>query len=329
MIVSHTPDQAESTPALSVANLSKAYSTRLVRRVSRVGVLDLSFQVERGEVFGYLGPNGSGKTTTLKILVGLLRPDAGNITILGHSHEAPEWRYRVGFLPEHPYFYDYLTPVEYLDFVGRLFGMPAARRRDRAAELLDRLGLARARNVSVRRFSKGMVQRLGLAQALLNDPELVFLDEPMSGLDPLGRHLVRDLILSLKRAGKTVFFSTHILSDAESLCDRVALLRAGRLLNVGRLDQILSMEIGHFEVLATRLAEPAIDQIGRGGRRVERLAERVRIEAEESSLHEVLREVDAAGGRILSVQPVRQSLEDFFLKEMASGVGESGWATGE
>jgi len=321
--------QAELGPALSVANLSKFYSTGLVRRTRRVGVADLSFQVERGEVFGYLGPNGSGKTTTLKILVGLLRPDAGLIEILGHPHDSPAWRYRTGFLPEHPYFYDYLTPLEYLDFVGRLFGMSRTARRERGSELLERLGLVRARHVALRRFSKGMVQRLGLAQALLNDPELVFLDEPMSGLDPLGRHLVRDLILSLKRAGKTVFFSTHILSDAESLCDRVALLRAGRLLNVGRLDQILSMEIAHFEVLATGLEESAADRIGSGTRRMERLAERVRVEVEESGLREVLREVDAAGGRILSVQPVRQSLEDFFLKEMTSGEGESGWATGE
>jgi ABC-2 type transport system ATP-binding protein len=319
----------ESRPALAVDNLSKSYSIGLFRRTRRVGVAGLSFAVERGEVFGYLGPNGSGKTTTLKILVGLLRPDAGRIAILGHSHDSPAWRYRTGFLPEHPYFYDYLTPLEYLDFVGRLFGMSAIERRERAEALLERLGLARARHVAVRRFSKGMVQRLGLAQALLNDPDLVFLDEPMSGLDPLGRHLVRDLILSLKRAGKTVFFSTHILSDAESLCDRVALLRAGRLLSVGRLDQILSMEIAHFEVLATGITGPAADRIGSETRRIERLAERVRIEVEESGLHDVLREVDGAGGRILSVQPIRQSLEKLFLKEMAAGEGESGWATGE
>jgi ABC-2 type transport system ATP-binding protein len=321
--------QAESEPALAVDSLTKSYSIGLFRRTRRVGVADLSLRVERGEVFGYLGPNGSGKTTTLKILVGLLQPDLGRIAILGHSHDSPAWRYRTGFLPEHPYFYDYLTPLEYLDFAGRLFGMSVTARRERASGLLEQLGLIRARNVAVRRFSKGMVQRLGLAQALLNDPDLVFLDEPMSGLDPLGRHLVRDLILSLKRAGRTVFFSTHILSDAESLCDRVALLRAGRLLSVGRLDQILRMEIAHFEVLATGIAGLAEDRIGGGPRRIERLAERVRIEVEESSLHEVLREVDAAGGRILSVQPVRQSLEDLFLKEMASGEGESGWTTGE
>jgi ABC-2 type transport system ATP-binding protein len=315
--------------ALSVTDVSKYYVSGIVRRTRRVGVADLSFRVERGEVFGYLGPNGSGKTTTLKILVGLLRPDSGRIAILGHSHEEAAWRYRTGFLPEHPYFYDYLTPLEYLDFVGRLLGMSGTARRERSAELLDRLGLVRARHVALRRFSKGMVQRLGLAQALLNDPELVFLDEPMSGLDPLGRHLVRDLILSLKRAGKTVFFSTHILSDAESLCDRVALLRAGRLVNVGRLDQILSMDIAHFEVLATGIDEPASHKLVGDTRRIERLAERVRIEVEEGDLSAVLRDVEAAGGRILSVQPVRQSLEDFFLKEMVSTEGESGWTTGE
>ena len=305
---------AELGPALSVANLSKAYSTRLVRRVSRVGVLDLSFQVERGEVFGYLGPNGSGKTTTLKILVGLLWPDAGSITILGHSHEVPEWRYQVGFLPEHPYFYDYLTPIEYLDFVGRLFGMPAARRRERAGELLERLGLDRARNVSVRRFSKGMVQRLGLAQALLNDPELVFLDEPMSGLDPMGRREVRDLIQQMRSEGKTVFFSTHILSDAEALCDRVGVIHQGELRGVGAVAELTSGKQGKVEIIFCAPRVPAgLTSLGAEARVSGAMVNAVLPEEQQDAALEVLRRERL---KLISLTPVRSSLEEYYIQKL-------------
>ena len=203
-------------PVLEIQDLSKSYRVGHLRPRRQPAVQGLSLSVERGEIFGFLGPNGSGKTTTLKVLIGLVRPDSGRIQILGHPHEARAWRYAVGYLPEQPYLYDYLTPLEYLDYVGRLFGLAPAVRRDRARMLLEKVGLARAATLPLRRFSKGMTQRVGLAQALMNDPELVLLDEPMSGLDPLGRRLVRDIILDLRERGKTVFFSTHILSDAES-----------------------------------------------------------------------------------------------------------------
>src|SRR6266568_999135 len=229
--------------ALETSGLSKSYPAGLFHRARRNALDEVSLSVPRGEVFGYLGPNGSGKTTTLKLLLGLLRPDRGSARVLGMPHTDRAWRYRAGYLPENPYLYDYLTPAEYLDYAGRLFGMPASERRERSRQVLQRVGLAESARVPMRRFSKGMLQRAGLAQALLNDPELVFLDEPMSGLDPIGRHMVKEVILDLRSRGRTVFFSTHILADAESLCDRVALLRDGRLVTIGRLDEILRIDI--------------------------------------------------------------------------------------
>jgi ABC-2 type transport system ATP-binding protein len=271
--------------------------------------------VERGEVFGYLGPNGSGKTTTLKILMGLVFPDEGEAQVLGCGLSDRSWRYRVGYLPEHPYLYDYLTPREYLDYAGRLFGMPPEKRRERADELLEQVGLTHARDLALRRFSKGMVQRAGVAQALMNDPELVFLDEPMSGLDPVGRRLVRDLILDMKARGKTVFFSTHILSDAETLCDRVAVLRAGELVEVGRLDDILRIDVEYLEVLVVGLPPAAAERLPhvRGRHSV---GGRWRLEVAEQGLGATVQAIEQAGGRVLSVQPIRQSLEEHFLREI-------------
>src|SRR5688572_2530194 len=188
--------------ALEVRGLAKTYRVGFLGRKHHPALRGLDLTVERGEILGYLGPNGSGKTTTLKILMGLVFPDAGSVTVLGSPFQDRAWRHRVGYLPEQPYFYDYLSAHEYLDYAGRLFGMAAAARRDRARELLDRVGLRRSADVPLRRMSKGMMQRVGIAQALINDPDLVFLDEPMSGLDPIGRRLMRDIILGLKTEGK-------------------------------------------------------------------------------------------------------------------------------
>jgi ABC-2 type transport system ATP-binding protein len=301
--------------ALRIRGLSKSYLVGHLRRKPRPALVDLDLDVERGEVFGFLGPNGSGKTTTLKLLMGLVFPDKGEASILGHRLDDRRWRYQVGYLPEHPYLYDYLTPREYLDYVGRLLGMPAERRRERAGVLLEQVGLGHARDLAMRRFSKGMVQRAGLAQALMNDPEMVFLDEPMSGLDPVGRRLVRDLILEMKARGKTVFFSTHILSDAETLCDRVGVLRGGVLLEAGRLDDILRLDVAHLEVLAGGLspeAAAAVPQV----RARHAVGERWRLEVAEEGLAEAIQAVTGAGGRILSVLPIRQSLEEHFMREM-------------
>ena len=303
-------------PALDVRGLVKTYRTGLFRKRSRAALKGLDLKMERGEILGYLGPNGSGKTTTLKILMGLVFPDAGTATILGFRVGDSRWKRRVGYLPEQPYFYDYLTAREYLDYAGRLFGMAALARRERAAHLLELVGLRRSEGIPLRRFSKGMIQRVGIAQALINDPELVILDEPMSGLDPIGRRLVRDIILELKAQGKAVLFSTHILSDAEALCDRVAFLRGGELMRVGDLAGILGSDVAHMEILVAGLGRQAVERLAPALRASHAVGERWRLEAGEESLGAVIKGVEEAGGRILSMQPVRQSLEDYFIKEM-------------
>jgi ABC-2 type transport system ATP-binding protein len=314
-------------PPILTRGLTKSYRTGHVIQGRRPALQDLDLEVGCGEILGYVGPNGSGKTTTLKLLTGLLRPDRGEAFILGERLSSRAWKYRTGYQPEHPYLYDYLTPAEYLDYVGRLFGTPAPRRRERTRELLALVGLERSADTPMRRFSKGMVQRAGLAQALFNDPELLLLDEPMSGLDPIGRNLVRNLILAQREAGKTVLFSTHILSDAETLCDRVAVLRAGRLLKVGALSELLSLDVAHLEVLVAGDV-PAAGGLD-GVQRAERVGDRLRLEVAEGRLARVVTAVEAAGGRILSVQPVRQTLEDYFMKEMgAAQAGAGAWGEG-
>jgi len=315
-----------TVPAVLVRGLTKTYRSGVLKKASRRGIEAIDLSVEPGEVFGCLGPNGAGKTTLVKLLLGLLMPDAGQVSILGHAHADRAWRLKTGYLAEHPYLYDYLTATEYLELVGRLREVPRDVLRARRDEWLERLGLVRARHVAVRRFSKGMVQRLGLAQAVIGDPELVFLDEPMSGLDPVGRRLVRDVILSLKERGKTIFFSTHILPDAEALCDRVVVMMEGRLRSVGRLDEILRVDVSHMEVLVSGASSEAVLGLGVPSVECEAIAERTRIRVEEAQLGSLLRSLDTAGARILTVQPVRQSLEDFFFKEMATAESNPRWS---
>ena len=317
-------DERKVTPAVDIKEMFKSFRTGHLRPVYRPALKGLTFSIGHGEIFGYLGPNGAGKTTTLKILVGLLFPDRGTATILGHPLESRAWRYQAGYQPEHPYFYDYLTPREYLDYAGRLFGIEARARKERTGALLRLVDLEGAADVPLRRFSKGMTQRVGLAQALVNDPALVILDEPMSGLDPLGRRLVRRVIMDLKAAGKTILFSTHILSDAESLCDRVAVLRAGELVKVGALDDILTLDVSHLEVLVSGIPEAALEPMP--VRHRVRAGERWTLEIDEGRLGEIVRAIEAAGGRVLSVQPIRQSLEEYFVKEMGGArAGEQSW----
>lgn len=315
--------ETSSASAVSITGLQKSYRIGHVFQKRKPVLHGLTFDVQRGEVFGYLGPNGSGKTTTLKILNGLLFPDAGEVRVLGRALDDRSWRFEAGYLPEHPYLYDYLTAREYLDYVGRLFGLAAPVRRERTARLLALVGLERSADVALRRFSKGMVQRAGLAQALVNDPELVILDEPMSGLDPIGRRLVRNIILDLKKAGKTILFSTHILTDAETLCDRVGVLRAGHLVDVGRLADILRLDVAHMEILMSGVDPARLSVPGLNGYHT--VGERHRLEVDEKALGAVIRAVEEAGGSILGVQPVRQSLEDYFFKEMGGEPTTASW----
>src|SRR3954452_6648541 len=235
--------------AIEIQGLSKNYAVGFWKKQIRPALKSLELKVNVGETFGFLGPNGAGKTTTLKLLMGIIFPTAGSATILGKDLFDPEIKRKIGFLPEQPYFYDYLSAPELLDYYARLSGVPADQRRRRTTDLLDRVGLGDVGNKQLRKFSKGMLQRVGIAQAIVHDPEVVFLDEPMSGLDPLGRHEVRELIQSLKDDGKTIFFSTHILSDAEALCDRVGIIYKGELRGVGTVNDLRSVSGGKTEVI--------------------------------------------------------------------------------
>ena len=298
--------------------LTKEYRTGFWR--TRVRVLhDLSLEVQQGEVFGYLGPNGAGKTTTLKLLLGLIYPTAGRAWILGKDVFDVAVKAQVGFLPENPYFYDYLTGREFLDFYGHLFGVPYRERRQRIEELLQLMGLGKAGDLQLRKYSKGMLQRVGLAQALINDPQLIILDEPTSGLDPVGRKQVRDLILDLKARGKTVFFSTHIVPDVELICDRVGIIDGGRLARVGSVDDLVGSEVESIEITVSGLDESLWDQVAARSirplvRRAERVAFAVKTEKEAAQVIELLL---GRGASIVAVQPHRQRLEDVFLREVA------------
>src|SRR5258708_18556251 len=227
-------------PAIEILGLEKTYSVGFWRKRPKRALHPLQLTVEDGEIFGFLGPNGAGKTTTLKVLMGLVFPTAGSARILDHEWTDPVVKAQIGFLPEQPYFYDHLTAHELLEYYGQLSGVPAKQRKVRVDEVLHQVGLRDVRGVQLRKFSKGMLQRVGIGQAILHDPKLVFFDEPMSGLDPMGRREVRDLMEELKHQGKTVFFSTHILSDAEALCDRVAIIHHGELRGAAAVEVLTS-----------------------------------------------------------------------------------------
>jgi ABC-2 type transport system ATP-binding protein len=306
---------------VEIKNLTKDYDVGFWRK-RKVRALDgLSLDVNQGEIFGFLGANGAGKTTTLKLLMRLIFPTNGSARILDYDISDVSMHRRIGYLPENPYFYDYLTALEFLNFCGQIFGLTKAERNRRAQELLARVRLDESKwNTQLRKFSKGMLQRVGLAQALVNDPEVVFLDEPMSGLDPIGRREVRDLIAGLRAEGKTVFMCSHILSDIEVLCDRVAILKRGRLAQVGYLDDLRQQVAGRNQVeiilsgideaaLRAHLPQAANFLIAAtpGGVRVEL--------PEEKDVDSLLLALRKTNGKLISVQPLRQSLEDLFLTQ--------------
>jgi ABC-2 type transport system ATP-binding protein len=289
------------------------------RRVTAVD--QLSLDVRRGEVFGFLGPNGAGKTTTLKMLMGLIYPTSGQARIFGHAVGDPAAKAKLGFLPESPYFYDYLTSREFLSFYGHLFGLWGAALNKRVDELLDLVGMTHARDLQLRKFSKGMLQRVGIAQALINDPELVVLDEPMSGLDPIGRKEVRDLIFRLKESGKTVMFSSHILHDAELLCDRVAMIMKGRLVACGQVSELIQQgATQEVEMVIDRLSPEGLEHLRVLATKVVLNGERVMVVlSNQRQVDESLEVIRAAHAKLVSLTPHKTSLEDLFIRE-ARGV---------
>jgi ABC-2 type transport system ATP-binding protein len=296
---------------VAVEGLGRSFRTGLGLRTRRV--LDgVTFGVRRGEIFGFVGPNGAGKTTTLKVLMGLIRADEGTARILGHDVRETEFRRHVGFLPEAPYFYDFLTGREFLHFYARVCGVPRAGRTARVDELLGWVGLSHAGDARLRTYSKGMLQRVGIAQALVHDPDVVFLDEPMSGLDPIGRKEIRDLILRLQGEGKTVFMNTHILSDVEMLCDRVAMIVGGRIVWEGSPHELPADEDTELVLTgaAPEFADGLEDELGATARGV---GDRLELRVGRKQVAEVLRRALAAGAEVISVTPRRASLEAIFL----------------
>ena len=289
-------------------------------RLEKVEALrGVSLEVRAGEIFGFLGPNGAGKTTAMKCAMGLIKPSGGRISILGASIDDPAVRRRVGYLPEHPYFYDYLTAAEILEFFGRLYEIPRAERRRRIDRLLDLVGLGYARDRTLRRFSKGMLQRVGTAQALLNDPELVVMDEPLSGLDPMGRKELRDVIVQLKDEGRTVFVTSHILHDIELVADRVALVVQGRVERVGPLEDLLAGDRALVDIVATGLGDGGRRALAELGAEVSALGRSAQVRVERSLVDRALRVLLDGGAQVTHLSPHRESLEDVFVRAAEAG----------
>lgn len=315
-------------PVVEIQGLSKVYVQDFIgvehgrvrirlRNRRRVALRPLDLSVDEGEIFGLLGPNGAGKTTTIKILMGLHFPTTGTARIMGKPLGDKEVKSRLGFLPENPFFYDYLKGEEFLDFYGQLYGMDKASRRRRIPELLAQVGLGHAGDLPLRGYSKGMLQRIGLAQSLLNDPKIVFLDEPQSGLDPFGRKEVRDLILSLRDAGKTVFFSSHILQDAEVICDRVAILHKGERIALGPLSEMLSAQIKEYEVTFSGAQPELVEKVKKSAQRfVERPNEYLASFSRKDPAQELVQEILRGGAVLNSFVARKETLEEYFIREI-------------
>jgi ABC-2 type transport system ATP-binding protein len=309
-------------PAIEILGLEKTYLVGFWRKRPRRALHPLHLAVEQGEIFGFLGPNGAGKTTTLKLLMGLVFPSAGTARILGRDWTDPDIKAQIGFLPEQPYFYDYLTAHELLDYYGQLSGVPAKNRKQRIGEVLHRVGLNDVAGVQLRKFSKGMLQRAGIAQAILHDPKVVFFDEPMSGLDPMGRREVRELMEQLKQEGKTVFFSTHILSDAEALCDRVAIINKGELRGVGKVADLTSTVQGKVDLVWQGTRVPA--SMKALGAECHVSGDTVRAVIPETQQDAAIDALRRERLRLISITPVRTSLEQYFVEKL----GRAETATG-
>jgi len=307
------------TDVIEITNLSKDYETGFWKKKKVRALDDLTLSVHGQQIFGFLGENGAGKTTTIKILMTLLFPSSGTAQILGRDISYRSVHSRIGYCPENPYFYDYLTARELMNYFGELFQLEPKVRKRRTEELLTKVGLdEKDWNKQLRKFSKGMLQRVGLAQSLINEPEIVFLDEPMSGLDPIGRREIRELIANLPANGTTVFMSTHILSDAEALCDEVAILRRGRLAAAGKLHDLVSEsnERESFEIVIANADADKLTRSLNGNVEVkQRAADVLMIVDGEENVEEALRAAHDAGGKLISINPIRRSLEDLFVEK--------------
>ena len=304
-----------SDALIRVEALHKEFRLGLLRR-RVVAVRGVSFEVERGDIFGFLGPNGAGKTTTIKILTGLIAASSGCATIFGEAVPSPRALAKVGFLPENPYVYPYLTPTEFVELCARLSGLSARAARDRTRRVLEQVGIAYAADRPVRRLSKGMLQRAGLAAALVADPELLILDEPMSGLDPVGRKEVRDIIVAERQRGRTIFFSTHILGDVETLCDRVTILRQGAVVVSGRLEELLNRKVRRTDIVLAGAGSELEQSFVADGHATRRAGERLVVETEgDRGVHSVLERALAAGASVIEVTPRHETLEELFVRE--------------
>ena len=310
--------------AVEIRGLTKDYAVGSLFQKKKRVLEPLDLEVDEGETFGLIGPNGAGKTTTLKLLMGLVFPTEGEAKILGRPIFDPEMKRQIGYLPEQPYFYDYLTGRELLNYFGQLFGLSREERSRRSGELLEKVGITEAADVPLRKYSKGMTQRLGIAQALVNRPRVVFLDEPMSGLDPLGRREMSLLIRELHDSGVTVFFCSHILSDVEQLCDRVAILNRGKLVEAGRLSEIIDVSLRAVEVVVEGLSPELQSRIEGSFRDLRRQGSRSHISFPDVPSFEKALPVLIEGGRarLVSVTPVKETLEDHFFREVKSGARE-------
>jgi ABC-2 type transport system ATP-binding protein len=308
--------------AIEILGLEKTYSVGFWRKRPKCALRPLHLTVQEGEIFGFLGPNGAGKTTTLKLLMGLVFPTGGSAQILGIDVNDPRVKAQVGFLPEQPYFYDYLTARELLNYYGQLSGMSSADRRSKIEAVLSKVGLSDAGDLQLRKFSKGMLQRVGIAQAILHDPRVVFLDEPMSGLDPMGRREVRDLIEGLKKEGKTVFFSTHILSDAEALCDRVAIIHLGELRGVGAVADLTSSVRQKVELVWNGTTIPTSLRALKIEYHV--IGDTVRAVVNEEDQDAAVDALRLERLRVISLTPVRTTLEDYFVQKLKSNDAVAG-----
>jgi ABC-2 type transport system ATP-binding protein len=301
-------------------NLTKEFKANFLSRRQHTKALDnLNLVIESGEIFGYLGPNGAGKTTTFKLLLGLIFPTSGTAWVLGRNIREVSFKREVGFLPEQPYFYDYLTGEEFLDFYAQFFRFDKKARKRKVRKLLQSVGLEKSASVQLRKFSRGMLQRIGIAQALVNDPELVILDEPLSGLDPVGRKEIRNIILDLRNQGRTVIFSSHVLSDVEAICDRVGILLQGKLQRIERLDAFLNIEVESVELAASGLDEMGISAIESLGGQIMNVGNKtvvgisdVRSPGGEGMLTNTMAVIRESGAKLISITSQTRSLEDLF-----------------